>query len=65
MYETLLRPHEVHTIPSLRSIREVSDKLKESEKRREAKRLIQVAASQTRREKGGRKGREEVQAQKG
>lgn len=55
MYETLLRPHEVHTIPSLRSIREVSDKLKESEKRREAKRLIQVAASQTRREKGGKK----------
>jgi len=43
MYETLIRPHEVHQIPSLLPIGEVSDKLKKAEQRREEKRLRQIA----------------------
>ena len=51
MYETLLRPHELHTTPTLRSVKEVGDKLKQAEARREVKRLKQVAASAALREK--------------
>lgn len=65
MYETLLRPHEVHTVPSLRPIQEVSDKLKKSEKRREEKRLAQVAASLSRKEHGGKKRKRNVQGTEG
>jgi tRNA (adenine57-N1/adenine58-N1)-methyltransferase len=43
MYETLIRPHEVHQIPSLLPISDVSDKLKKAEQRREEKRLRQIA----------------------
>jgi tRNA (adenine57-N1/adenine58-N1)-methyltransferase len=43
MYETLIRPHEVHQIPSLLPIGEVSSKLKKAEQRREEKRLRQIA----------------------
>ncbi|KAI5119045.1 hypothetical protein M0805_005911 [Coniferiporia weirii] len=55
MYETLLRPHEVHTLPALRPISEVGEKLRQSEARREDKRLKQIATSQAKREKGGKK----------
>lgn len=65
MYETLLRPHEVHTVPSLRPIQDVSDKLKKSEKRREEKRLAQVAASLSRKEHGGKKRKRDVQGTEG
>lgn len=51
MYETLLRPHEVHTVPALQPIDAVADKLKRAEAWREAKRLKQVAASSALREK--------------
>jgi tRNA (adenine57-N1/adenine58-N1)-methyltransferase len=50
MYETLLRPHEVHTVPALQTIQEVGRKLKQAEEKREAKRLKQVAASSALRE---------------
>lgn len=50
MYETLLRPHEVHTVPSLTPIGEVSKKLKQQEMKREHKRLQQIASTQRRRE---------------
>ena len=43
MYETLIRPHEVHQIPSLLPIGEVSEKLKRAEQKREEKRLRQIA----------------------
>ncbi|KIM80979.1 hypothetical protein PILCRDRAFT_97735 [Piloderma croceum F 1598] len=43
MYETLIRPHEVHQIPSLLPIGDVSDRLKKAEQRREEKRLRQIA----------------------
>lgn len=45
MYETLIRPHEVHNITELQTIQSVGDKLKRSEVRREEKRLKQIAAS--------------------
>jgi len=45
MYETLIRPHQVDILDSLPSIRTVSTQLKESDVRREAKRLRQIAAS--------------------
>lgn len=48
MYETLLRPHEVSQIPQLQSIGHVSQKLKEAEKRREEKRLRQIANNKAR-----------------
>lgn len=48
MYETLLRPHEVSQVPTLQPISAVSQKLKQSEKRREEKRIRQIAASRSR-----------------
>jgi tRNA (adenine57-N1/adenine58-N1)-methyltransferase len=48
MYETLLRPHEVAQVPQLQSIGQVSEKLKEAEKRREEKRLRQIANNKLR-----------------
>lgn len=50
MYETLLRPHEVNTLPALRSVNEISNKLKKAQATREEKRLKQIAASQAKRE---------------
>lgn len=49
MYETLLRPHEVHTTPRLPTVGEASARLKDAMARREAKRLQQVAAAQLKR----------------
>lgn len=48
MYETLLRPYEVSQVPTLQPISAVSQKLKQSEKRREEKRIRQIAASRSR-----------------
>ncbi|THH11158.1 hypothetical protein EW145_g850 [Phellinidium pouzarii] len=65
MYETLIRPHEVHALPTLRPISEASAKLKQSEVRRENKRLKQIAASQAKREKGGKKRKRDPQVNEG
>ncbi len=43
MYETLLRPHQVDAAPALVPISVVGEKLKQSEARREEKRLRQIA----------------------
>jgi tRNA (adenine57-N1/adenine58-N1)-methyltransferase len=48
MYETLLRPHEVAQVPQPQSIKDVSEKLKDAEKRREEKRLRQIANNKAR-----------------
>ncbi|KAL4250565.1 tRNA (adenine(58)-N(1))-methyltransferase catalytic subunit TRM61 [Abortiporus biennis] len=45
MYESLIRPHQVETLDSLPSIRVANVQLKESEARREAKRLRQIASA--------------------
>ena len=45
MYETLIRPHQVDVVPALPSIDIISTQLKQSEARREAKRLRQIANS--------------------
>jgi tRNA (adenine57-N1/adenine58-N1)-methyltransferase catalytic subunit len=45
MYETLLRPHEVNTLPALQSVSEVAERLKKAEQKREDKRLRQIASS--------------------
>ncbi|KAF9066476.1 tRNA methyltransferase complex GCD14 subunit-domain-containing protein [Rhodocollybia butyracea] len=44
MYETLLRPYDIQQISSLPTIEEVSHKLKQSEIKREEKRLKQIAS---------------------
>ena len=43
MYETLLRPHEVSQVPHLQPIGAIAEKLKQSERKREEKRLRQIA----------------------
>lgn len=45
MYETLMRPHEVNQIPSLKSVHQVGEELKEMAVRREERRLRQIASS--------------------
>ena len=45
MYETLMRPHEVSQIPSLKSVRQVGEELKDMAVRREERRLRQIASS--------------------
>jgi tRNA (adenine57-N1/adenine58-N1)-methyltransferase len=45
MYETLLRPHEVNAVPTLPSVREAADRLRNSEQKREEKRQRQIAGS--------------------
>jgi len=47
MYETLIRPHEVNQIPALKSVSEISETLKLAEKKREEKRLRQIALSRS------------------
>ncbi|KAJ3992769.1 tRNA methyltransferase complex subunit Cpd1 [Lentinula boryana] len=44
MYETLLRPYDVQQTPALPTIADLSHKLKQSELRREEKRLKQIAS---------------------
>ena len=48
MYETLQRPLDVSQIPALPSVKEAAEKLKQSEQRREEKRLRQIAANKVR-----------------
>ena len=48
MYETLQRPLDVSQIPVLPSVKEAAEKLKQSEQRREEKRLRQIAANKAR-----------------
>ncbi len=57
MYETLVRPHQVDILPSLPSIRTALATLPQSEVRREAKRLRQIANSRS--SKVGKRNREE------
>jgi tRNA (adenine57-N1/adenine58-N1)-methyltransferase len=45
MYETLMRPHEVNQVPSLKSVRKVGEELKDMAVRREERRLRQIAFS--------------------
>lgn len=45
MYETLMRPHEVSQIPSLKSVRQAGEELKDMAVRREERRLRQIASS--------------------
>ncbi|RDB14861.1 tRNA (adenine(58)-N(1))-methyltransferase catalytic subunit TRM61 [Hypsizygus marmoreus] len=45
MYETLLRPLDVAQVPMLQPISEISEKLKQAERKREDKRLKQIAAN--------------------
>ncbi|THH31460.1 hypothetical protein EUX98_g2719 [Antrodiella citrinella] len=60
MYETLIRPHQVDVVPSLPTIDTISAQLKQSEARREAKRLRQIANSkQARGEKRKREPKED------
>ncbi|KAF5380707.1 hypothetical protein D9757_007019 [Collybiopsis confluens] len=44
MYESLLRPYDIQQTPALPTISQVSDKLKQSEIKREEKRLKQIAS---------------------
>ncbi|KAG6919263.1 hypothetical protein DXG01_008059 [Tephrocybe rancida] len=44
MYETLLRPVDVSHVPVLQPIGDISEKLKQAERKREDKRLQQIAA---------------------
>ncbi|KAJ3747589.1 tRNA methyltransferase complex subunit Cpd1 [Lentinula detonsa] len=44
MYETLLRPYDIQQTPALPTIADLSHKLKQSELRREEKRLKQIAS---------------------
>ncbi|KAL5501486.1 TRM61 [Sanghuangporus vaninii] len=60
MYETLLRPHEVHTVPNMTPIGEVSKKLKQQETKREHKRRQQIAASQRKKETQPEKKRKRI-----
>lgn len=55
MYETLLRPHEVNTVPRLLPVSEVSSRLKQAEVKREQKRQRQISAAAAKRGKGKRK----------
>jgi tRNA (adenine57-N1/adenine58-N1)-methyltransferase len=55
MYETLIRAHDVSHVPALTPISEISEKLKQAERKREDKRLKQIVtnrASKRKREGG-------------
>jgi len=52
MYETLLRPQDVNQISPLPHVSEIGDKIKQSEIRREEKRLKQIANSRLKRKRG-------------
>jgi tRNA (adenine57-N1/adenine58-N1)-methyltransferase len=47
MYETLIRPHEVNQVPTLLPIGEMTQKLIKAERKREEKRLRQIANSRS------------------
>ena len=63
MYETLIRPHQVDVVPPLPSIDAISTQLKQSEARREAKRLRQIANS--RQARGEKRKRDNEQKNQG
>ena len=46
MYETLLRPIDVSHVPTLQPVSIITEKLKQAERKREDKRLKQIAAGQ-------------------
>ncbi|RPD77973.1 GCD14-domain-containing protein [Lentinus tigrinus ALCF2SS1-7] len=62
MYETLLRPHQVESVPALTPISVVSDRLKQSEARREEKRLRQIANARAGAERRAKRKAEEEAA---
>jgi tRNA (adenine57-N1/adenine58-N1)-methyltransferase len=45
MFETLIRAHDVSLVPALTPIGEISEKLKQAERKREDKRLVQIATN--------------------
>ncbi|KAH0585888.1 hypothetical protein H2248_007169 [Termitomyces sp. 'cryptogamus'] len=53
MYETLLRPVEVSHVPVSQPIGDISEKLKQAERKREEKRLQQIAAGKQNKRKRG------------
>lgn len=59
MYETLVRPHDVHQIPRLVSIETVMGQVKLHELKKEQRRLQQVAASDKKRNSRKRKREDE------
>ena len=50
MYETLIRTHDVSHVPALTPIGEISEKLTQAERKREEKRLKQIATNKRKRE---------------
>jgi tRNA (adenine57-N1/adenine58-N1)-methyltransferase len=56
MYETLLRPLDVTHVPAPTPIGEISEKLKQAERKREDKRLKQIAAGRSNAAKRKREG---------
>lgn len=56
MYETLLRPLDVTHVPAPTAISEIGEKLKQAERRREDKRLKQIAAGRSNAAKRKREG---------
>lgn len=59
MYETLLRPQDVTQTPALQPIGQVSEKLKKAERKREEKRLRQIALGRNRTNDHGSKRKRE------
>lgn len=55
MFETLLRPHDVHQVPKLITIEKVVEQVKLHDLKREQRRLEQVAASEKKRSNRKRK----------
>lgn len=65
MYETLIRPHEVSQVSALPSVASVSERIKQSERKREDKRLRQMAAARAKHAEKRKRGdveQEEVEA---
>ncbi|KDQ62731.1 hypothetical protein JAAARDRAFT_30635 [Jaapia argillacea MUCL 33604] len=59
MYETLLRPQDISQVPPLQTISEASERLRECEKKREEKRIKQIADARSRGGKRKRDGNED------
>jgi tRNA (adenine57-N1/adenine58-N1)-methyltransferase len=63
MYETLIRAHDVSHVPALTPIGEISEKLKKAERKREDKRLKQIAMNRTSKRKRTGDGEADLQEQ--
>jgi tRNA (adenine57-N1/adenine58-N1)-methyltransferase len=65
MYETLVRAHDVSHVPALIPIGEISEKLKQAERKREDKRLKQIATNRAskRKREGEGEGEADMQEQ--